>query len=106
MVQVEKFWKVRCGDIIDDRLVDGGSVEKKQSDSGGFAKLFVGCVPKTATEQNIRPTFGKHGNVVEVAMMKDKRTAQAAQQQEAMPSPKGKDMNSQKAVYSFGKAGG
>ncbi|GJZ50488.1 flowering time control protein FCA isoform X2 [Tanacetum coccineum] len=41
------------GDIIDDRLVDGGSVEKKQSDSGGFAKLFVGCVPKTATEQNV-----------------------------------------------------
>ncbi|MFS7889459.1 putative RNA recognition motif domain, nucleotide-binding alpha-beta plait domain superfamily [Helianthus anomalus] len=38
--------------------------------------LFVGSVPKTATEDDIRPPFEEHGNVVEVAFIKDKRTGQ------------------------------
>ncbi|KAB1201599.1 Flowering time control protein FCA [Morella rubra] len=45
-------------------------------DGGSFAKLFIGSVPRTATEENIRPLFEEHGNVVEVALIKDKRTGQ------------------------------
>ncbi|XP_042050703.1 flowering time control protein FCA-like [Salvia splendens] len=41
-----------------------------------FAKLFVGSVPRTATEDDIRPLFENHGRVMEVAMIKDKRTGQ------------------------------
>ncbi|KAK9992066.1 hypothetical protein SO802_027051 [Lithocarpus litseifolius] len=52
----------------------GGSPE--QFDGGSFAKLFVGSVPRTATEEDIRPLFEDHGNVIEVALIKDKRTGQ------------------------------
>ncbi|KAE9609999.1 putative flowering time control protein FCA [Lupinus albus] len=45
-------------------------------DGGSFAKLFVGSVPRTATEENIRPLFEEHGNVIEVALIKDKKTGQ------------------------------
>ncbi|XP_010259247.1 PREDICTED: flowering time control protein FCA-like isoform X4 [Nelumbo nucifera] len=43
---------------------------------GTFAKLFVGSVPRTATEEDIRPLFEEHGNVIEVALIKDRRTGQ------------------------------
>lgn len=45
-------------------------------DGAGFAKLFVGSVPRTATEEEIRPLFEEHGNVIEVALIKDRRTGQ------------------------------
>ncbi|KAF3456378.1 hypothetical protein FNV43_RR01028 [Rhamnella rubrinervis] len=45
-------------------------------DRGNFAKLFVGSVPRTATEEDIRPLFEEHGNVIEVALIKDKKTGQ------------------------------
>ncbi|KAF5737071.1 hypothetical protein HS088_TW14G01227 [Tripterygium wilfordii] len=45
-------------------------------DGGSFAKLFVGSVPRTAVEEDIRPVFEEHGNVMEVALIKDKRTGQ------------------------------
>ncbi|KAJ1403060.1 RNA-binding domain superfamily [Sesbania bispinosa] len=43
-------------------------------DGGNFAKLFVGSVPRTATEEDIRPLFEEHGNVIEVALIKDRKT--------------------------------
>ncbi|KAL7104775.1 hypothetical protein ACP275_07G003500 [Erythranthe tilingii] len=43
-------------------------------EGASFAKLFVGSVPRTATENDIRPLFDKHGHVLEVALIKDKRT--------------------------------
>lgn len=46
------------------------------ADGATFAKLFVGSVPKTATEQDVRPLFEEHGDVIEVALLKDKRTGQ------------------------------
>ncbi|XP_052207022.1 flowering time control protein FCA [Diospyros lotus] len=52
----------------------GGSPDR--FDGGNFAKLFIGSVPKTATEEDIRPLFEEHGNVLEVALIKDKRTGQ------------------------------
>ncbi|OVA13587.1 RNA recognition motif domain [Macleaya cordata] len=53
----------------------GGS-PTDNTDGGGFAKLFVGSVPRTATEEEIRPLFEEHGDVIEVALIKDKRTGQ------------------------------
>ncbi|XP_022860886.1 flowering time control protein FCA-like [Olea europaea var. sylvestris] len=47
-----------------------------QLDGTRFAKLFVGSVPRTATEEDIRPLFEEQGNVLEVALIKDKRTGQ------------------------------
>ncbi|KAF7837696.1 flowering time control protein FCA isoform X1 [Senna tora] len=45
-------------------------------DGRSFAKLFVGSVPRTATEEDIRPLFEEHGNVIEVALITDKKTGQ------------------------------
>ncbi|XP_057415716.1 flowering time control protein FCA isoform X2 [Lotus japonicus] len=47
-----------------------------RSDGGNFAKLFVGSVPRTACEEDIRPLFEEHGNVIEVALIKDRKTGQ------------------------------
>ncbi|XP_061357024.1 flowering time control protein FCA isoform X2 [Gastrolobium bilobum] len=52
----------------------GGSPD--HFDGGNFAKLFVGSVPRTATEEDIRPLFEEHGNVIEVALIKDRKTGQ------------------------------
>lgn len=51
-----------------------GRSPPERFDGSGFAKLFVGSVPRTATEEDIRPLFMEHGNVLEVALIKDKRT--------------------------------
>lgn len=53
-----------------------GYPSPEQVDEGGFAKLFVGSVPRTATEEDIRPLFEQQGRVLEVAFIKDKRTGQ------------------------------
>ncbi|XP_008794964.2 flowering time control protein FCA-like isoform X2 [Phoenix dactylifera] len=50
----------------------GGSPDN--ADRSKFAKLFIGSVPRTATEEEIRPVFEEHGDVIEVALIKDKRT--------------------------------
>ncbi|KAH9304155.1 hypothetical protein KI387_008559, partial [Taxus chinensis] len=51
-------------------------VLQDSGDTGNFAKLFVGSVPRTVTEDDIHPLFAEHGNVLEVALIKDKRTGQ------------------------------
>lgn len=45
-------------------------------DGKSFVKLFVGSVPRTVTEEEIRPLFEEQGKVLEVALIKDKRTGQ------------------------------
>lgn len=45
-------------------------------DGVGHAKLYVVPVPRTATEADIRPVFQPHGTVVEVVILRDKRTGQ------------------------------
>ncbi|XP_042988793.1 flowering time control protein FCA-like [Carya illinoinensis] len=47
-----------------------------QVDGVGHVKLYVVPVPRTATEADIRPVFEEHGNIVEVVILKDKRTGQ------------------------------
>ncbi|KAH8959357.1 hypothetical protein BDL97_06G074200 [Sphagnum fallax] len=44
------------------------------ADGGMFVKLFVGSVPRTISEEEVRPMFAEHGHVLEVAIIKDKRT--------------------------------
>ncbi|XP_010434852.1 PREDICTED: flowering time control protein FCA-like isoform X1 [Camelina sativa] len=46
------------------------------SDRSSVVKLFVGSVPRTAIEEEVRPYFEQHGDVLEVALIKDKKTGQ------------------------------
>ncbi|CAL9046462.1 unnamed protein product [Musa banksii] len=45
-------------------------------DGHKFAKLFIGSIPRTASEEDIRPLFEEHGDVVEVAFIKDRKTGE------------------------------
>ncbi|XP_077221844.1 flowering time control protein FCA-like isoform X2 [Tasmannia lanceolata] len=54
----------------------GRGFSPDKTDGSNFAKLFIGSVPRTATEEDIRPLFEEHGDVIEVALIKDKRTGQ------------------------------
>ncbi|QCD98302.1 CUG-BP- and ETR3-like factor [Vigna unguiculata] len=45
-----------------------------QVDSANNVKVYVAPVPRTATEAEIRPVFEEHGTIVEVVLLKDKRT--------------------------------
>ncbi|CAN4091675.1 unnamed protein product [Withania somnifera] len=66
---------MECGSLEKkERIFPARSYLKEQVDEGGFAKLFVGSVPRTATEEDIRPLFEEQGRVLEVAFIKDKRT--------------------------------
>ncbi|KAL9240623.1 hypothetical protein vseg_014820 [Gypsophila vaccaria] len=55
---------------------------QKHFEEKNFVKLFVGSVPSTATEEQIRPLFEEQGKVLEVALIKDKRT----RQQQGLPT--------------------
>ncbi|KAG8389581.1 hypothetical protein BUALT_Bualt02G0244000 [Buddleja alternifolia] len=43
-------------------------------DCGGFVKLYVVGITRTATEQDIRAVFGEYGHIIEIVLLKDKRT--------------------------------
>ncbi|XP_011079531.1 flowering time control protein FCA [Sesamum indicum] len=43
-------------------------------DCGGFVKLYVVGIPREATEQDIGAVFGEYGHILEVVLLKDKRT--------------------------------
>ncbi|XP_057461648.1 flowering time control protein FCA-like isoform X2 [Actinidia eriantha] len=45
-------------------------------DGGRYVKLYVVGIPRTGTEQEIRSLFEEYGNIVEVVLLKDKRTGQ------------------------------
>ncbi|KAG5011031.1 hypothetical protein JHK87_019546 [Glycine soja] len=71
------MWLLTCFVILKWQLVGGTRLGGGYHlDGGNFAKLFVGSVPRTATEEDIRPLFEEHGNVIEVALIKDKKTGQ------------------------------
>uniref|UniRef100_A0A453KGR6 Flowering time control protein FCA n=2 Tax=Aegilops tauschii subsp. strangulata TaxID=200361 RepID=A0A453KGR6_AEGTS len=42
----------------------------------GYVKLFVGSVPRTANEDDVRPLFEDHGDVLEVALIRDRKTGE------------------------------
>uniref|UniRef100_A0A0E0QMZ2 Flowering time control protein FCA n=1 Tax=Oryza rufipogon TaxID=4529 RepID=A0A0E0QMZ2_ORYRU len=57
----------------------GGSGRGDHSDHdnrNNYVKLFIGSVPRTATEDDVRPLFEEHGDVVEVALIKDRKTGE------------------------------
>eukprot|EP00249_Psilotum_nudum_P023213 c28788_g1_i3 orf=510-2993(-) len=43
------------------------------SDSGNIAKLFVGCLPRSVTEDEVQRIFADYGKVLELAMIKERR---------------------------------
>ncbi|KAH6811200.1 hypothetical protein C2S51_024962 [Perilla frutescens var. frutescens] len=43
-------------------------------DYGGFVKLYAVGIPRTATELDVSTVFGEFGDIVEVVLLKDKRT--------------------------------
>ncbi|XP_061366218.1 flowering time control protein FCA-like isoform X2 [Gastrolobium bilobum] len=45
-----------------------------QVDEGSHVKVYVAPVPRTATEADVRLVFEGHGTIVEVVLLKDKRT--------------------------------
>ncbi|KAK8962933.1 Flowering time control protein FCA [Platanthera guangdongensis] len=56
------------------KLGFAGRASPDYGDGNRYAKLFIGSVPRTVTEDDIRPLFEEHGDVVEVALIRDKRT--------------------------------
>ncbi|KAM0872186.1 hypothetical protein ACQ4PT_038882 [Festuca glaucescens] len=42
----------------------------------GYVKLFVGTVPRIASEDDVRHLFEEHGDVLEVALIRDKKTGE------------------------------
>ncbi|PWA46716.1 Nucleotide-binding, alpha-beta plait [Artemisia annua] len=45
-------------------------------DSSGCVKLYVSCVPREVTQEEIRSIFGKHGEIIEVILFKNLRNLQ------------------------------
>ncbi|XP_057782244.1 flowering time control protein FCA [Salvia miltiorrhiza] len=43
-------------------------------DYGGFVKLYVVGIPRNATELDVSAVFGEFGDIIEVVLLKDKRT--------------------------------
>ncbi|CAD5189998.1 unnamed protein product [Musa acuminata subsp. malaccensis] len=58
------------------RGFSGRSGSPDRTGGNKFAKLFIGAVPRTATEEDIRPLFEVHGDVIEVAFIKDRKTGE------------------------------
>ncbi|KAL1350896.1 hypothetical protein HN51_014871 [Arachis hypogaea] len=50
------------------------STSPDQADGACHVKVYVAPVPRTATETDIRLVFEGHGTIVEVVLLKDKRT--------------------------------
>nr|ACI16484.2 flowering time control protein [Hordeum vulgare] len=55
----------------------GGRGDYSDHDNkSGYVKLFVGSVPRTANEDDVRPLFEDHGDVLEVALIRDRKTGE------------------------------
>ncbi|KAJ1288573.1 hypothetical protein BS78_02G097900 [Paspalum vaginatum] len=55
----------------------GGRGDFQDHDSrSNYVKLFVGSVPRTATDEDVRPLFEEHGDVLEVALIRDRKTGE------------------------------
>ncbi|KAL8101067.1 hypothetical protein AgCh_033082 [Apium graveolens] len=44
------------------------------AEGGSVAKLYIGGTPRNVTEHDMRSLFGEHGNIIEVILLRDKRT--------------------------------
>ncbi|KAL3648127.1 hypothetical protein CASFOL_009095 [Castilleja foliolosa] len=43
-------------------------------DNDGIVKLYVAGITRDATEQDVASVFGEHGDIIEIVLIKDKRT--------------------------------
>jgi len=65
--------------LAQEHVIDQKKVEVKQAvkkGDGRTKKIFVGGLPVTASEEDIRNAFVKYGQITEVLIMKDKNTGQ------------------------------
>uniref|UniRef100_A0A0E0IGF5 Flowering time control protein FCA n=1 Tax=Oryza nivara TaxID=4536 RepID=A0A0E0IGF5_ORYNI len=58
------------------RYGSGRGDHSDHDNRNNYVKLFIGSVPRTATEDDVRPLFEEHGDVVEVALIKDRKTGE------------------------------
>ncbi|KAL6639824.1 hypothetical protein ACP70R_022646 [Stipagrostis hirtigluma subsp. patula] len=56
--------------------VEAVAISQDHDGRNNYVKLFIGSVPRTATEDDVRPLFEDHGNVLEVALIKDRKTGE------------------------------
>ncbi|KAF9594363.1 hypothetical protein IFM89_030492 [Coptis chinensis] len=65
---------------MDNNNPGGPFLDRKRpfpfSDNGGYVKLYVGSIPRTASADDVGPFFEEYGKVLEVFIMKDKRSGQ------------------------------
>ncbi len=60
-----------------DTLVLSGSEDSLHPKHGaGAVKLFVGQIPKTAMEDQLKPIFAQFGEICEIAVIKDRMTGE------------------------------
>uniref|UniRef100_A0A9I9D4E9 Flowering time control protein FCA n=3 Tax=Cucumis melo TaxID=3656 RepID=A0A9I9D4E9_CUCME len=52
------------------------TVPGDHAEASGHVKLYVAQVPRTGTEEAIRPLFEVHGDIVEIVILRDKITGQ------------------------------
>lgn len=52
------------------------TVPPDHAEASGHVKLYVAQVPRTGTEEAIRPLFEVHGDIVEIVILRDKVTGQ------------------------------
>ncbi|XP_031099474.1 flowering time control protein FCA-like isoform X2 [Ipomoea triloba] len=45
-------------------------------EGGGFVKLYAAGVPRTTTEEDVRRAFGEYGHIIEVVLLREKKTGQ------------------------------
>ncbi|KAF0915359.1 hypothetical protein E2562_035850 [Oryza meyeriana var. granulata] len=64
------------GSGLRHRYGSGRGDHSDHDSRSNYVKLFIGSVPRTATEDDVRPLFEEHGDVVEVALIKDRKTGE------------------------------
>ncbi|CDP17052.1 unnamed protein product [Coffea canephora] len=60
----------------DSLQLQGTSAPDHYGNGCTIVKLYVAGVPKTATREDIGSVFAEHGNIVEIVLIRDKRTGQ------------------------------
>ncbi len=77
MNQKLKELSQQAGSSDVDTLVLSGSEDSLHTKHGANAvKLFVGQIPKTALEDQLKPIFAQFGEICEIAVIKDRMTGE------------------------------
>ncbi|XP_022983978.1 protein sex-lethal-like isoform X2 [Cucurbita maxima] len=58
------------------RIHSDRTVPADHAEASGLVRLYVAQVPRTGTEEAIRPLFEVHGDIVKIVILRDKTTGQ------------------------------